>query len=127
MVDRTPVVFSGFDLEDAVGGSNRRKFPIPEGSFVAFVRTNHNPNRIELTGTAPLYTNVQLHVGNTPPNGEGCFAIGETRGQDFVGRSRPAMKSLLDLVTFDGSGDITVVVGGNSIRGPVPLGTRISQ
>jgi len=125
--DNTPTVFSGFTLEDAVGGSNRMKFPLPEGQFDAFVRTDHTPNRIELMGTAPLFTNVQIHVGNNVFDVEGCFAVGETRSTDFVGRSRSAMDSILGIINRDGSGNITVIVDGSPIAGPLKLGPRLGR
>jgi hypothetical protein len=108
-----PDTYLGNTLEDAIGGDCQCKDPISQGKYNAFIRKDHNPNRIELKGV-PNYTNVQIHIGNSARDVKGCFAVGDIRGLDFVGGSRPAMNKILDIIRKDGSENITVNVIGPS-------------
>jgi RHS repeat-associated protein len=117
--DRTERTFSGYALEDARGGRNRNKDPLQAGSYSGSVRTDGKRGwRVELE-PKNNYRNVQLHVGNTAKDVEGCFAVGTSRSEDFVGGSKKAMSELRSLVEADGSGKITINVHG---RGATPTG-----
>jgi RHS repeat-associated protein len=111
--------FSGYALETTHAGSAGNKNPIPPGTYEAFVRTDHTPNRIELK-KVPDFTYIQIHVGNAPSDVEGCFAVGKTRSVDFVGFSRAAMEAILDLIAKDASGNIQVIVTGSATAPPAP-------
>jgi RHS repeat-associated protein len=108
--DQIPDTYSGYTLERSQNGA---KDPVAPGDYDAFVRTDHNPNRIELRDT-PNYTNVQIHVGNGPQDVIGCFCVGNTQGIDSVGQSRAAISSILDIIRKDGTNNITVHVQGPS-------------
>lgn len=107
--------FTGYALEDARAGTNRNLDPVQPGAYPAFVRTDRH-NRIELSGTINQgLANIQLHSGNSTRDVEGCWAVGNTQGDDFVGDSRNAMQSLMDVINNDGTGNITVhVIGGST-------------
>jgi hypothetical protein len=107
--------FDGFTLEDTKAGPNGDKDPIAAGTYDGFVRTDHDPNRIELKGV-PGFSNVQIHVGNNKDDVMGCFAVGETRSADSVTSSKGAMKSILAIIETDGSDVITVTVEGPSTK-----------
>jgi hypothetical protein len=112
--------FSGYTLETATAGPNGNKDPIAPGTYDAFVRTDHNPNRIELKNV-PGFTNVQIHVGNTADDVEGCFAVGKSRETDKVKQSTAAMAKINDVVKKDGTDKITIKVSGLSTPPPQPL------
>ena len=103
--------FSGFTLENAVPPNAH--LPVPPGSYVAFIRTDHDPNRIELRAV-PNAADVQIHVGNTVHDVIGCFAVGTSTSPDAVAHSRDAMAEILKIVAHDGSEDIQVEVVGKA-------------
>jgi RHS repeat-associated protein len=103
--------YSGYTLE-AYSPPNPN-LPTPPGTYGAFIRADHTPNRIELIGV-PNATNIQIHVGNFPSDVVGCFAVGNSRSTDFVGQSVSAMNEILQIISADGTGNITVVITGNS-------------
>ncbi|MBI3778933.1 MAG: RHS domain-containing protein, partial [Gammaproteobacteria bacterium] len=113
--DRVLGTFSGYTLENAYAGENGDKNPIPPGTYSAFVRRDHNPNRVELKNV-PGFENVQIHVGNEPDDVEGCFAVGTKRSRDWVGPSTSAIKKILQIIQKDNTGNITVNVSGPSVR-----------
>jgi hypothetical protein len=104
-------VFSGFTLENA--DPPNASLPVPPGSYTAFIRTDHDPKRIELRNV-PNADDVQIHVGNTVHDVIGCFAVGTASSTDAVGNSRDAMGKILEIVARDGSGDIRVNVIGKA-------------
>jgi Family of unknown function (DUF5675) len=108
----------GFTLENSHAGDCGCKSPIPGGRYQAFVRRDHNPNRIELLGVTG-YKNIQIHAGNYPRDFIGCFGVGNSSGLDFIGGSRATLQQILDLIQADGSGQITVNVNS------VPVGPTL--
>jgi hypothetical protein len=109
----TPLLpVQGLTLENTHAGDCGCKSPIPAGQYDAFIRHDHNPNRIELRGVAG-YKNIQIHNGSYPRDFKGCFGVGNRAAADFLGGSRTTLNALLDLIKADGSGNITVTV--NSI------------
>jgi hypothetical protein len=107
--------FSGYTLETATAGPNGDKNPIPPGSYDAFVRNSHGGKRIELEDV-DKFQNVQIHVGNTSDDVEGCFAVGKSRSTNEVGQSGNAMNEILNIIKKDGTGNITVNVNGPSTK-----------
>jgi RHS repeat-associated protein len=99
--------FSGYALENA--SPPNPNLPVPNGSYSAFVRSDHSPNRIELIGV-PGASNVQIHTGNSPSDVIGCFAVGTSTSTNWVGNSRSAMNQINRVVSGDNSGRITVNV-----------------
>jgi RHS repeat-associated protein len=111
--------FNGFTLETASAGPKGDKLPIPPGSYDAFIRADHSPNRVELQDV-PGFRNVQIHNGNTADDVEGCFAVGTKRNPNKVLNSVAALNKILDIINRDGSGNITVQVSGPSTAPGVP-------
>jgi hypothetical protein len=124
--------FNGFTVETARAGPKGDKNPIAPGTYNAFVRTDHDPNRIELKNV-PGFKNVQVHVGNTVDDVIGCFAVGQSRewtlypevdangevpGTYEVQKSTAAMAEINDIVKKDGTGKIKVEVTGSSSPPP---------
>jgi RHS repeat-associated protein len=111
--DKTDKSFQGFTLEDRKGGINRDKDPIKADIYSGSVRQDGKRGwRIELEAKNN-YTNVQVHVGNTAKDVEGCFAAGTTQATDFVGGSKSAMQGIKSVVAADGTNKITVTVKGD--------------
>jgi hypothetical protein len=46
----------------------------------------------------PGRTAIRWHIGNYPTDVEGCVALGEERGPDYVDRSRGAFQRLMDVL-----------------------------
>jgi hypothetical protein len=115
--DVTSSTFNGYTLENSHAGDNHDKPPVPPGTYDAFVRADHTPNRVELLNI-PGYFNVQIHPGNTAADVKGCFAPGTTRADNFVGGSKDAMRQINQIIQQDGTGNITVnVMGPNTQPG----------
>ena len=108
--DQTSSTFSGYTMENANAGDAGDKPPIPAGTYDAFVRTDHTPNRIELKNV-PGYHNIQIHNGNYPRNFKGCFGVGTSHSTDFLGNTVYAINQIDSIIQADGSGDIRVIVG----------------
>jgi len=111
--------FNGHTIENSQAGENHDKPPVPGGSHAAHIRTDRNPNRIELQNVIG-YTNIQIHIGNDPGDFMGCFGVGNSKSLDFIGNSVAAMNEILSIVQADGTGNITVNVG--PAPSPAPLG-----
>jgi hypothetical protein len=105
----TGAQFSGYTLENAAPPN--ASLPVPPGTYSAFTRSDHSPNRIELVGV-PNASNVQIHIGNTAGDLAGCFAAGTSRSTNFVGGSRDAMGAINSTIRGDG-GPISVIVVGS--------------
>jgi uncharacterized protein RhaS with RHS repeats len=102
---------SGHTLEDP--NPPNPNLPAPPGSYSAHVDSRPGrPDRIELDNV-PNATDVQLHIGNTAADVDGCFAVGNTAGDGFVGDSTNAMNGLNNLIAADGTGNITVTIRGS--------------
>ncbi len=109
----TNLTFSGYTLENS--NPPNSNLPVPPYTHNAFVRTDRTPNRIELFDVLGA-SNIQIHVGNSASDVTGCFAVGESTSTDWVGGSTNAMNSINDIITADGSGNITVIIGGSTGR-----------
>ena len=108
--DRVSDGFSGYAVEPMRGGVDESKDPVKAGTYEAFLRTDHNPNRVELRNV-PGYTHIQIHVGNDPiEESDGCFLVGTSRATDWVSNSVSAMKQIIHIIKRDGTGQIEVRV-----------------
>lgn len=113
--DVTTTSFSGYTLENVHAGDKHDKSPISPGTYNAFVREDHTPNRVELKDVVG-YKNIQIHTGNTARNVKGCFAVGITCSIDFVGESKKAMQQINEVIKKDGTRNIRVTVVGTSTK-----------
>jgi uncharacterized protein RhaS with RHS repeats len=109
----TSSTFTGNSLENRTPPN--QNLPVPPGTYSASVRTDHTPNRIELADV-PNASNVQIHTGNSASDVIGCFAVGTSTSTDWVGGSVDAMNGINNIVSADGSGNITVSIIGNAAR-----------
>jgi hypothetical protein len=108
--DKVDAVFTGYTMENAHAGLDGSKPPVPAGTYEAFVRKDHTPNRIELKGVTG-YSNIQIHNGNFPKDFIGCFGVGTTKKTDFLGNTKFSLNQINGIIRQDGTGNITVIVG----------------
>jgi hypothetical protein len=108
--DQTSLSFSGFTLENSHAGDDGSKPPVPGGTYGAFVRPDHDPNRIQRKNV-PGYTTIQIHNGSYPRNFKGCFGAGSSPKPDFLGGTKNAMNQINQIIKADGTGRITVIIG----------------
>lgn len=101
--------FNGYTMENAHAGDSGDKGPIPAGQYSASVRTDHDPNRVELQNV-PGYKNIQIHNGSYPRNYKGCFGVGTSHGKDFLGGTVNALNQINNIINADGTGNIAVNV-----------------
>lgn len=106
--------FSGYTLENA--GPPNPSLPVWPGSYSASMRLDYSPNRIQLNDV-PWASGVQIHNGNTVGDVVGCFAAGTSQSTNFVGGSVNAMGQINNIISADGTGNITVIVS-DGITGP---------
>jgi RHS repeat-associated protein len=107
--DQTSITFTGSTLENAHAGEQGDKPPVPGGTYDGFIRTNHDPNRIQLKNV-PGYSDIQIHNGSHPSDFHGCFGAGTSPKPDFLGGTRNAMKQISKIIQADGTGRITIIV-----------------
>jgi len=86
-----------FILEDTVrdGPKIPGRTAIPEGTYRVII--THSPRfrrKLPLLLDVPRYEGIRIHPGNTSSDTEGCLLPGQTRGVDWVGRSRIAFDAL---------------------------------
>ncbi len=89
--------FECFTLEDRVrqGPKVPGKTAIPEGTYRVIVTMSPRFGReLPLLVAVPGFSGVRFHPGNKAEDTEGCILPGQTREQDWVGRSRPAFEAL---------------------------------
>ena len=100
-----------------VGGASLENLQtaIPAGVYPGFVRTDHDPNRIELENVLNRL-HIQLHNGNFPNQSKGCFLVGKSFQNDQVIDSLIELQALNNLIQNDGSGNIEISV----INGGIP-------
>lgn len=103
--------YSGYTLENA--SPPNPNLPVPPGAYSATVRADYIPNRVELNGV-PNASGIEIHTGNTAANVIGCFAVGSSAAQNFVGGSVNAMTQINNIISADGTGNITVIVNGGA-------------
>ena len=112
--DKATKSFAGYALENAHAGVLHNRMPTPHGSYRATTRKEgHLGWRIQLHGV-PDHTDIEIHHGNYPRNPEGCFVVGLTKSDNFVGHGDKAMAEIRSIVESDASARITVRVYGKS-------------
>lgn len=119
-------IVCGYTLEDRKAGDKGDKNPIEAGTYEAFVREDHDPDRVELKNV-PNFTNVQIHIGNTKEDVKGCFAVGDSRAVDEVNNSGNTIKAILAVIEKDGTGEINVVVEGANTDDPEGTDTKSDE
>ncbi|HZP93721.1 MAG TPA: DUF5675 family protein, partial [Burkholderiales bacterium] len=89
--------FSGFSLEPSGYGKWNR---VPEGEYGAslYESPRFGMTVVELQDV-PGMSNVEIHPGNFPEDTQGCILPGNNRSIDYVGQSRPAFNSIMQIIT----------------------------
>jgi len=84
-------------LEDTVhdGPKIPGRTAIPEGTYrIVITYSPRFHRKLPLLVDVPCFEGIRIHPGNTSADTEGCLLPGQTRGVDWVGRSRIAFDSL---------------------------------
>jgi len=90
-------VYFCYTLEDAI---RDKKIPnetaIPCGRYEVITNYSVRFKRVmPLILNVPGFTGVRIHAGNTKADTSGCILLGNTKGEDFIGGSRHAMKAFM--------------------------------
>jgi hypothetical protein len=88
--------FECYTLEDAVREEKiKGETAIPAGTYeITITFSNKFQNYMPLLMNVPNYEGVRIHPGNCPDDTEGCILVGQTREEDFIGKSRKAYDCL---------------------------------
>ena len=88
--------FECFTLEDKVRAVKiHGKTAIPAGIYeVVITFSDKFQKQLPLFLNVPNFAGIRIHSGNTAADTEGCILVGETKGEDTVGKSRAAFKAL---------------------------------
>lgn len=116
--------FFCYTLEDAI---RDKKIPnetaIPCGRYEVITNYSVRFKKVmPLILNVPGFTGVRIHAGNTKADTSGCVLLGNTRGEDFIGGSRHAMKAFMPKLQ-EGlkAGKVTLIIreiGGDHGRDP---------
>jgi hypothetical protein len=92
-----------YTLEEPWQGNQRQISCIPVGTYLCMPHgwekgsTKHFKQVWEVTGVKDR-TAILIHAGNTLKDTEGCILVGFDAGQFSVGRSRPAIERLRQVI-----------------------------
>jgi hypothetical protein len=89
-------LFECYTLEPRMDRSQGKPFAIPSGGYaVALLKSVKFGFVTPRVLYVPGFTAIEIHIGNSPRDTEGCLLIGQTRARDFVGNSREAFQALM--------------------------------
>ncbi len=78
-------------LEDAVRGPGIKisgQTAIPQGRYeVTIDRSIRFKRMMPHILNVPMFEGIRIHAGNTAESVEGCIAVGQTKSENFIGRS----------------------------------------
>ena len=87
--------FAGFTLEPPRLDPPAKPRAIPTGTYSLTWAFSPDHNRfVPLVQNVPDFEGVEIHIGNFPKDTKGCLLVGESRGQDMVGQSTPAIQAV---------------------------------
>ena len=90
---------------------------IPEGTYnVKITHSKKFRRKLPIIQNVPGFRGIRIHPGNTDKDTEGCLLVGETRGRDFIGRSRKAFNKLFKKIEAaqKAKNNITITVKGTT-------------
>ena len=68
---------------------------LPAGSYEVVITYSQRFRRpMPLLLKVPDFDGVRIHWGNTDKNTEGCILVGQSKAENFIGRSRAAFDAL---------------------------------
>jgi len=106
--------FECFTLEDVVR-SDGVKIPgetaIPAGSYSVDITHSPKFNRdLPLLINVSKFTGIRIHPGNRASDTDGCILVGQTQGDNMIGKSQAAFGVLFDkLRAAKDSGDTITI------------------
>lgn len=89
--------FECYSLEDAIreGAKVPGKTAIPEGSYKVIITYSPRFHKeMPILLYVPGFEGIRIHTGNVSEDTEGCILVGQTKGENWIGRSRLAYKAL---------------------------------
>lgn len=89
-------IFECYTLEDIERDVKiKSETAIPKGTYkVMITKSNRFKKYMPLLLNVPNFEGVRIHAGNTNHDTEGCILVGQTRSNDFIGKSRKAYDKL---------------------------------
>jgi hypothetical protein len=89
-------IFECYTLEDIERDVKiKSETAIPKGTYkVMITKSNRFKKYMPLLLNVPNFEGVRIHSGNTNHDTEGCILVGQTRSNDFIGKSRKAYDKL---------------------------------
>lgn len=89
-------VFECYTLEDIEREVKiKSETAISKGTYKIIVTMSNRFKRLlPLLMNVPDFQGVRIHAGNTNHDTEGCILVGQTRSNDFIGKSRKAFDNL---------------------------------
>ena len=91
-------IFQCYTLEDVEREVKiKSETAIPKGTYKVIInKSNRFKRLLPLLLDVKGFEGIRIHSGNTNHDTEGCILVGETRGKDFVGKSRKAFDKLFE-------------------------------
>jgi hypothetical protein len=81
-----------FTLEDA-------KTLYPDGEYsIALYASPRNKRMVALLLNVPGHTYIEIHIGNSAKDVEGCVAVGTSRSPNWIGNSELAFLRLINKI-----------------------------
>lgn len=89
-------LFQCYTLEPRMDRSLGKPFAIPAGTYaIALLKSVKFGFVTPRVLYVPGFTAIEIHIGNSPRDTQGCLLVGQTRARDFVGNSREAFQGLM--------------------------------
>lgn len=103
-------VFECYTLEDVEREVKvKSETAIPKGTYKVIINQSNRFKRLlPLLLNVPNFEGVRIHSGNSNHDTEGCILVGQTRGKDYIGKSRKAFDKLFK--KMQAAKDITITI-----------------
>lgn len=103
-------IFECYTLEDVEREVKvKSETAIPKGTYKVIINQSNRFKRLlPLLLNVPNFEGVRIHSGNSNHDTEGCILVGQTRGKDYIGKSRKAFDKLFK--KMQAAKDITITI-----------------